>query len=236
MSKSTSAAIAASMMLAGCTSTIHTTSKLGNTDVLSLDAKQRVILNHNGKICAEPSPDALVAQAAAVAAAANGVAPSGQQLNGKLAASLSESAASLAQRTQAIQLMRDGYYRICEAYLNGAIRPQEYRKIVNGIDEFMIALIGIEAIGGTQNVPPVTIGAQGNAKIVKEDGTVTTVPILGVDQRPGATTSATTKEQAQAIKSIVIAYLRRKNLRRYVRTRRANRNYRHTHSHSHWRK
>ena len=95
----------------------------------TVDASQRAIFSVNktfmtaGKLtkswtafCAEPSPDALVAYASSFGVSA---AVEGKALD--VAASQSQAAASIGLRTQTIQLLRDGMYRLCESYASGTI-------------------------------------------------------------------------------------------------------------------
>jgi hypothetical protein len=111
----------------------------------SLDAKQRVVLSfasadkqgRTGRyVCAEPSPDALSAMAASGALEAQVAGQGG----GAASASLNEAVASIGLRTQTIQLLRDGLYRACEAYLNGAIDEFGYALLLNKYDDSMISL------------------------------------------------------------------------------------------------
>ena len=62
-------------------------------------------------------------------------------------------------RTQTIQLLRDGLYRACEAYMNGAIDQHQYNVILINADKLMITLLAIDGIAGTHVVAPVTISA-----------------------------------------------------------------------------
>lgn len=147
--------------LMGCSNHIFEKFDIDRGGSLSVDAKQRVVLvTHKGGktgdrtiVCAEPSPDALTTLAAASAKAdgafsnTNGAA----QTNASIALSVasSEAAASIAKRTQTIQLLRDGLYRACEAYMNGAIDQHQYNVILTNIDKLMITTLGLETITGT---------------------------------------------------------------------------------------
>ena len=166
-------AVLALSALAGCSNYIFEEFDLdGRNTSKSIDVKQRVILvtKEGGKtrdrkiVCAEPSPDALSASAASAAgsSALNLPGTAGQpggSGGGGLAVARNESAASIAIRTQTVQLLRDGLYRACEAYLNGAIDQNQYNVIIVNVHKLMVTLIGIDAIGGTQNVAPVAISA-----------------------------------------------------------------------------
>ncbi len=93
-------------------------------------------------VCAEPSPDAL----SAIAAQA-GVSVS--DLQGSVAAegALSEVASNIGVRTQTIQTLRDGFYRVCEAYMNG-LSDVQYSIMLRRFQTNMIALLAIEQLTG----------------------------------------------------------------------------------------
>jgi hypothetical protein len=155
--------LGASLLLTGCSSVIYKTVAVDTTPAtsLSLDGKQRVILvtdrggiTHDKRVvCAEPSPDALVG----IAASASG----GLSIAGKgsadAAASLAEAVQTVGRRTQTVQLLRDGLYRACEAYLNGAINEEEYKLIISRIDDFSVTLVAIDGLTGGLNVPAANI-------------------------------------------------------------------------------
>ena len=160
--------------LLGCANYIFKTFDIDRyNDSVSMDAKQRVILttHEGGKtrdrkiVCAEPSPDAISAMSASAsgsgAIAFPSLLPGGgtgsSTGSGGFAASSNEAAASLAMRTQTIQLLRDGYYRLCEAYMNGAIDQHQYNIVLVNIDRLMVTLLGVDGIAGTRNVAPVAI-------------------------------------------------------------------------------
>jgi len=189
--------------LTGCANYIFKTFDIdqGN-ESLSLDAKQRIVLvtQHGGKernqkiVCAEPSPDALSATAASFSGAAAVTIPTAQGNaggSGGLAGGSSESVASLAMRTQTIQLLRDGYYRLCEAYMNGAIDQNQYNVVLVNIDRLMTTLLGIDGIAGTRNVAPVTISAAAPATTTTASTTGTTATVTGGTTTPASTPPAT---------------------------------------------
>jgi hypothetical protein len=173
-----------SSVLFGCT-TIHTTdkfeSKSGTVKTLSIDAKQRVVLftqrpsaaetttvlmadgttqktvkkNESGYAvtCAEPSPDALSALSTSVGA---GVQDPKVAVN--LATAVSESAASIGLRTQSIQLLRDGMYRLCEGYAAGAIDGEEFNRQQRRYQNLMLSLLAIEQLTGAVVARQVGLG------------------------------------------------------------------------------
>ena len=147
---------------------------------ISIDATQRVILvNDNvlkkggdGKkttmVCAEPSPDALVAAAAHAAAKADVPNVGGGELSGGFA----QTASSIGIRTATIQVLRDGYFRACEAAMNGMLDERSYGNILNGIGPVMVGLVAIDGLTQMGPAPIVSIGATGGATTTK-DGTTT---------------------------------------------------------------
>jgi hypothetical protein len=158
-----------SLMLAACDgSTIYKKSDLGGVRTLSIDAKQRLVLvgtrtEEDGTktrvVCAEPSPDALVAQAAVLSASGNYKGPEGQPSAGaNVGVGLQESASSIGLRTQSIQILRDGYYRLCETYMNGAISNDEYRRVTLNLDTFINVALAIDGLGNAKSAPAVAIG------------------------------------------------------------------------------
>ena len=175
------AAAIAVLPLMGCSSSyIFRTFNVDGGESLSVDARQRMVLvTHKGGktrdrmvVCTEPSPDAFTAQAASGQASGNvNVATptaaggqSQQSAAGSGSFASSEAAASLAMRTQTVQLLRDSMFRACEAYMNGAIDQHQYNVVLLNIDRLMVTLMGVDAIGGTATVPAVAIGAGADGK------------------------------------------------------------------------
>lgn len=205
-----SIAISAVGLTSGCSGVIHKTSKIGHVSALSIDARQRIIISgtrSDGQdvVCAEPSPDAIVARASYLSAKAS-VAGKG---NGQLGAGSAESAGSIGLRTQTIQLLRDGYYRVCEAYLNGAIGAIAYRSILRHIDTFMIALVAIESLGGVVAAPAIVVGTSGKLTLggADVDATGEVASDKSIIQAIKTTTSTLSTEQSKAITEIVLAYI-----------------------------
>lgn len=156
--------VVASLSLTGCT--------LGNWNSISrefdtqggdsqlIDVKQRSILvgaryelGADGKqhlvpgsiVCAEPSPDTLSVYGASVAA--EGQNPEG--VSGSLSGSTTENGVAFGLRTQSIQLLRDAYYRACEAYLSGAVDKETYETLIRRLNNQAIAYLAIEQITGS---------------------------------------------------------------------------------------
>lgn len=220
--------IAASV--AGCSgSTIHTHENIGGVDTLSLDAKQRLLLvgerpadntglsyDYDGEgpkrvTCTEPMPDALVAQTAVLAASGNLAQPAGNTVGANLATGLTESAGSIAFRNHTIQMLRDGYYRLCEAYLNGAINKSQYRHMVLNADTFMVVISALQTIGLNQMTPAITL-TPGTIKVAanKEGNAGVEVTPAGKSEIQQSSAAAATvgKENAKIAHEIVKDYLR----------------------------
>ncbi|TKB67857.1 MAG: hypothetical protein E8D52_11345 [Nitrospira sp.] len=143
-------------------------------DSVLIDAKQRVIAvtqsktdlkDSSGKItatetttrlCAEPSPDALSALSAAASASG-----SYKEISAQLAGSISEVASNIGIRTQSIQLLRDGMYRLCEAYMNGALDRKEYMGQQRRYQIMMSGLLAIESL--TDVVTPKQVVLRGES-------------------------------------------------------------------------
>jgi hypothetical protein len=170
--------IVAGMLAAGCTGTIFKSFSIDDESAksISMDARQRlVIVTDKGGpkgdrrvVCAEPSPDAFMALAASAGA---NVSIGGKEAGGY--GTMAEAAGALGMRTQTIQLMRDTLYRSCEAYMNGLIDKQEYRKILSAFDELLITLVAIEGLGRPNigPLPKIATEASHDEKDDKEKST-----------------------------------------------------------------
>jgi hypothetical protein len=93
--------------------------------------------------CAEPSPDALTALSSSF-----GGGISDAKVAANFALAQTESAASIGLRTQSIQLLRDGMYRLCEGYAAGAIDGAEFNRQQRRYQNLMLSLLAIEQLTG----------------------------------------------------------------------------------------
>jgi hypothetical protein len=165
----------------GCTYFTHYKDRAAfDESSYSLDAKQRVVFSFAREdqdqlgrtsryVCAEPSPDALSAIAASGALEAQVAGQGG----GAASASLNEAVAAIGLRTQTIQLLRDGLYRACEAYLNGAIDEFGYALLLNKYDETMVSLVAIDGLTGMRPAAQVAIGGETSGKASGEQNAST---------------------------------------------------------------
>lgn len=154
-----------------------------------IDAKQRAIisvkrtvigsdghptLDDSGKpitdlvVCAEPSPDALQATASALAAKRSGKNALKSLLN--LSLSSSESAASIGIRTQTIQLLRDAYFRLCEAFLNDGIDAIAYDVLQRRFQSQIIALLAVEQLTGAVKAEQAALNTSSSANAGAQAG------------------------------------------------------------------
>lgn len=161
------------LTLAGCAnlSSVYRTLDTSNNQGALIDIKQRAILAGNLKegegnsqshavVCAEPSPDSLSAYAFDLAAQGN--LPAGKALG--LTLGSAESAAYVGLRTQSIQLLRDQFFRACEAYMNKAINSAEYAMLIRRYQKQTAALLAIEQLTSTVSAPAAIVNASGAAK------------------------------------------------------------------------
>jgi hypothetical protein len=118
----------------------------------------------NPIVCTEPSPD--VAKALSAAASAQG---GNGGTTGSIAGASAEAVLALAGRSTALLGLRDGLYRACEAYANGAIGADAYALVLSRYGQLMTTLFlgqdvtgsaGTEA-GGSVQSPPVMVTASG---------------------------------------------------------------------------
>ena len=145
--------------------TFFVTKMLGDTSALVTSADVRLVIStpvgvgtKAGQIiprrvvCAEPSPDlAKAVQNSFGLGTSLGVSnPAG--VSGQFALSISkaraESAAQLGERLATIQLLRDGLYRACEAYANGAFGAVTYAVLLSRYDDTMVTMLTSELAAG----------------------------------------------------------------------------------------
>jgi hypothetical protein len=161
-------AIAALVTLTGCANltTVSRSHQLPGNDTdkagiaIHLDAKQRVVYQSGvGRLCAEPSPDALSAYAASF-----GGSGSAQGYgSAAVAQALSESSASIGLRTQSITLMRDALYRICELYYSGGLNEVAAQQLLARSQDMTIGVLAIEQLTGAVAAQPVGLTGKSSA-------------------------------------------------------------------------
>ena len=180
----TALAIAASTALAGCAEwkSIYRTSTLGENQAIITDAKQRVVLNTavgrgsrpgqvvaNRVVCAEPSPDVAQALSSSLSASLEAAVAGQGQGAAEFASSTAESVAQLGARLATIQVLRDGLYRACEAYANGALSSASYAMIIAGYDDTLATTLLGEFVAGSPAGGTVAIQGSASAQDVVTD-------------------------------------------------------------------
>ena len=139
------------------------------SNILVTDIRQRAIVSgqreEGGRTvtCAEPSPDAMSALSASLSAAFEN--RPDQSL--EFAQSFSESAAFVGNRTQTIQLLRDGMYRLCEAYMAGGMSDYQYQWMMRRYQRNMVGILAIESLTGAIAVPTTTVGGTASATLAR---------------------------------------------------------------------
>lgn len=136
----------------------------GETDsiasVVHLDIQQRLfIATKAGKFCAEPSPDALAAYAAAIGISASNPASAA----GSLALSASSNAASVGLRTQTITVMRDAMYRVCEAYANELVGVAQVPTLFGRSQDLTAVILAVEQLTGPLSAQQVALSTTSDA-------------------------------------------------------------------------
>lgn len=142
-------------------------------------------------VCAEPSPD--VAKALSTVMSANAQATFVHGSGGVGASGGSaEAAAELAGRSTALLGLRDGLFRACEAYANGALGQAEYALIVSRYSQLMTTLFLGQDITGAA-------GAEGKALATSQAlqalgaSSATSASPTASSKGGGTTTTTTTK-------------------------------------------
>ncbi len=105
-------------------------------------------------VCAEPSPDVAKAISDALAESASATAEGITALGPKADLSAGQSFAltqntsisELGRRLATTQVLRDGVYRLCESFANGAIDKHAYSLALSRYGDTMVTLLAIEAV------------------------------------------------------------------------------------------
>ncbi len=145
----------------------HSPNREQHAKAVHLDIKQRVVISKSGApigtdgkqafpamVCAEPSPDAL----SAFAAAAGGGLSVPERAAGSAAAALHEAAASVGLRTQSITLMRDTLYRLCEAYYNGQLSKAQVMALMARSQDLTATVLAVEQLTGAVAASQAALG------------------------------------------------------------------------------
>lgn len=215
------------------------TQRLGDVTIMRGDSESRVVYtvpapgDSGGEqrrqiICTEPSPDVAkaVGQAFQLDTGLNATVPTGGgtgTVDARLALALSRSHAEammqMTERLATIQLLRDGLYRACEAYSNGAINPTTYAVMISRYGDTMITMLMAELAAGNFGRQLATLGvgagAGGEAGVqVPSGGTVTATAetqTAAVAMQAAAELSRNGSLPTDTLRNMLQAYLGKRN-------------------------
>lgn len=152
--------VGATILLGGCFHEFDTSegkSRLVKAEHRAIISVKRPLIGSDGRplrndnggpvtslaVCAEPSPDALLATAVTLKG----------NLSEKAVKDLfsyrkSETPEYVGLRTQTIQLLRDAYFRLCEAFLNDGVDAIAYDILQRRFQSQIVALLAVEQLTG----------------------------------------------------------------------------------------
>ncbi|MCB9958485.1 MAG: hypothetical protein H6843_07790 [Rhodospirillaceae bacterium] len=108
-------------------------------------------VGRTGMLCPEPPPDVAQAVASSFAAALSGsvTQPEGltAEAQGAIARSFATAVMPLLQRSQGLELYRDGMYYLCIAHMNEIIDEEEFEAMANDLLGRVVPLIAAEIRG-----------------------------------------------------------------------------------------
>jgi hypothetical protein len=120
------------------------TKKMGKMEMLMLDASRRsIVVSQDGQFCAEPVPDAANTLAKEFASKISGAAAD-RNAAAELSQLVNVDISKLFERSQGIQALRDGMYRLCEAYINKAISEDTYQEHIANLTATLNFIVPIE--------------------------------------------------------------------------------------------
>ena len=194
----------------------------GAVSTIAIDAKQRMVFAGPARsddpdqreiICAEPSPDAMAGIGSSFALSSAGL--GGLFTGGASAVDKTTLSGGMAEafreinRSLTVQLLRDGLYRSCEAYMNGAMDRAEYTSLVNRYSDAAVSLLAIEGLTRTAQVQAGAVGGAIAAGAGGE-GIAGSVAASRVDDSSGGAgvteLPAPTDAVAAAVEGIVARY------------------------------
>lgn len=167
-----------------------------------IDAKQRAVLSNKRSdkdirvVCAEPAPDALSAIAAQAGVSVSDISNAVSAEGGA-----SEAAANIGLRTQTIQTLRDGFYRVCEAYMNG-LSEEQYSIMLRRFQTNMIALLAIEQLTGAVKGGDAVVSASAGSGMNYREQYLQRAAMASAEQSRLATEIEHTNEQIGILEDV----------------------------------
>jgi hypothetical protein len=174
----------------------------------------------NYNVCTEPSPDVAKALSDALTANANATASGLSQLASGASVSLgagfaitqNASLSEIGRRIATTQLLRDGVFRLCEAYANGAISRYEYALVLSRYGDTMITLLAIEALSGISSAQAAAVASSVAVAAANASDAQPNKQQQGADKgggKGGAQQGASTPVAASATPAGVGAFMQR---------------------------
>lgn len=155
------AGLALAGLLGGCGGNFESIFRTANLEESSVvtDAKQRVIISTPASgslganqprriVCSEPSPDVASSISESLTAAVEAQNATGESIDASVATTFASSLVQLGERLATIQFLRDGLYKACEGYANGALTDVSYAMIMAGFDELFAGIFAMEMAAG----------------------------------------------------------------------------------------
>lgn len=169
-----------------------------------IDAEQRAVLSNRRidktkdtrVVCAEPAPDALSAIAAQAGVSVSDISNAVSAEGG-----VSEAAANIGLRTQTIQTLRDGFYRVCEAYMNG-LSEEQYAIMLRRFQTNMIALLAIEQLTGAVKGGDAVVSASAGSGIDYREQYLQRAAMASAEQTRLATEIEQTNEEITILEDV----------------------------------
>lgn len=169
-----------------------------------IDAEQRAVLSNRRVdkdldtrvVCAEPAPDALSAIAAQAGVSVSDISNAVSAEGG-----VSEAAANIGLRTQTIQTLRDGFYRVCEAYMNG-LSEEQYAIMLRRFQTNMIALLAIEQLTGAVKGGDAVVSASAGSGIDYREQYLQRAAMASAEQTRLTTEIAQTNEEISILEDV----------------------------------
>lgn len=208
------------VLLCGCAGISR--KRLGSGEALGTEAEIRLVtavpvvagggrVHPRQVVCAEPSPDIAkaISEAKNLGSSFAGTAkgpqlPADIDLKTALALSSShaEAVAQMTNRLATIQLLRDGLYRACEAYQNGAISDTTYAVMLSRFDKAMVTMLMGELTAGNfgQSLATLATSASGSADSSLDVGASS--EDLAKAQQDVDTKQKAQKDASDAVKSL----------------------------------
>ena len=171
--------LSAALLLGACDKTFDSSegkSRLVRAEHRAIISAKRTVIGSHGQpvldgdgdpvtslaVCAEPSPDALLSTIRELRVNAPEAV-----VKALLSYKKAENTTYIGLRTQTIQLLRDAYFRLCEAFLNDGIDAIAYDVLQRRFQNQIIALLAVEQLTGAVTAGPRVVIGYGPTQLVQ---------------------------------------------------------------------